>query len=44
MEHAGKCKIMYFGKKNTGIEYYTDNVNERVVLGVTETEKDLEVI
>ena len=42
--NAGKCKIMHFGSKNPNIEYYIDKGNERVVLGVTEAEKDLGVI
>ena len=35
---------MHFGSKTPGIEYYIDNDNERVVLGVTETEKGMGVI
>ena len=42
--NAGKCKIMLFGTKNPGIEYYRGNKNGRMVLGVTEVEKDPGVI
>ena len=42
--NAGKCKITYFGSQNPGREYYIENGNERIVLGVTEAEKDLGVI
>ena len=42
--NAGKCKIMHFDNKNPNIEYYIENGNERVVLDVTEAEKDLGVI
>ena len=39
--NAGKCKIMRFGHKNPVNEQYIEN--ERVILGVTEAEKDLGV-
>ena len=42
--NASKCKIMHFGNKNPGREYYIENGIEQVVLGVTEVEKDLGVI
>ena len=35
---------MHFGHKNPVNEYCIENGNERVILGVTEAEKDLEVI
>ena len=42
--NRSKCKIMHFGNKNPGRKYYIDSENERVVLGVTDVEKDLGVI
>ena len=42
--NASKCKIMHFGNKNPGREYFIENGIERVVLGVTEVEKDLGVM
>jgi hypothetical protein len=42
--NSSKCKVMHFGKKNPGRNYYVDNGNERVILGVTEAEKDLGII
>ena len=42
--NAGKCKIMHLGNKNPVNEYYIENGNERVILEVTEAEKDLVVI
>ena len=42
--NARKCKIMHFGNKNPGREYFIENGIERVVLGVTEVEKDLGVM
>ena len=41
--NSSKCKIMHFGKKNPKRQYYIDSGVERVVLGVTEVEKDLGV-
>jgi len=37
--NSSKCKIMHLGKK-----YYIENGNERVILGVTDSERDLGVI
>ena len=34
--NAGKCKIIHFGHKNPVNEYYIENGDERVILGVTE--------
>ena len=42
--NSGKCKTMHFGSKNPNIEYNIENGNERVVLDLTEVEKDLGVI
>ena len=42
--NACKCKLMHFGHKNPVNEYYIENGNERVILEVTEAEKDLGVI
>ena len=35
---------MHLGKKNPGKNYYIENGNERVILGVTDSERDLGVI
>jgi hypothetical protein len=35
---------MHLGKKNPGKKYYIENGNERVILGVTDSERDLGVI
>ena len=42
--NSSKCKIMHLGKKNPGKKYYIENGNERVILGVTDSERDLGVI
>jgi hypothetical protein len=42
--NGSKCKIMHFGNKNPCLEYYIENGSEKLVLGVTEEERDLGVI
>jgi hypothetical protein len=42
--NSSKCKIMHLGKKNPGKKYYIENGKERVILGVTDSERDLGVI
>jgi hypothetical protein len=32
--NSSKCKIMHFGRNNSGRKYYVDNGDERVTLGV----------
>ena len=42
--NSGKCKVMHYGNKNPGQNYYVDNGSVQVQLGVTNAEKDLGVI
>ncbi len=35
---------MHLGKKNPGKKYYIENGKERVILGVTDSERDLGII